>query len=754
MESESTDRLKLAAKFINNTASPIFLTGKAGTGKTTFLRNLIHETHKSYLVVAPTGIAALHAKGVTIHSQFLLPLGSFLPTYEPEGKFSSQSGCFTQHTLARKHPLNNVRKKVLRAIELLVIDEVSMLRADVLDAIDFRLRTVTGNREPFGGIQVLLIGDLHQLPPIVRDQEWHLLSQFYSSIHFFEAHALKKTGLVYLELDKIFRQKDEAFIQVLNHFRDNQVTSADVSLLNKQFKTAAEIKDLPPAITITTHNYKAEERNRVELQALSGKAYHYSADIDRDFPESLYPIPEQLTLKVGAQVMFIKNDSSGQSEYFNGKLAQVTSLDDEEIIVKMAESDVLYTLKKELWENKKYLVNDDTKELEEEVVGTFSHYPIKLAWAVTVHKSQGLTFERAIIDVESAFAPGQVYVALSRLKSLEGLILSSRIRQEVINSDPMVDRFIHEIGSDNDLEALLPIHEKQYLVKLTRQTFDLSGIIKELQDFIQAHDTGLDFEDAEMRSAMPNLLLQLLTETENTQKYQQQLLQLVLEENKDALTDRLSRGSTYYSDFLENRLKELLLHRAEVSRFTGTKKYQEGLQTLEHVLLKKYEDITKVSTVIQSIMHGHGYEKLKYIQAKKQSRYQQLLSEAKETVSQNPKFAKNKTGKVKKAGKPSLKRAKGETYDITFQLFEEGRSIEDIAKERGLATSTIESHLARGISSGRISIHGLMNMRSIEEIERALGEDNISATVIVEKLENRYSYAQVRWVMAHLRKDE
>ncbi|MEP0712012.1 MAG: AAA family ATPase, partial [Algoriphagus sp.] len=458
MENQSTDKLELAAKFVNNTGAPIFLTGKAGTGKTTFLKNLARQTHKKHVIVAPTGIAALNAGGVTIHSQFLFPLGFFLPVNEPEGNFSDQYGCFTQHTLIRKHPLNALRKNVLKSIELLVIDEVSMLRADVLDAIDYRLRSVKRNfNTPFGGVQVLMIGDLFQLPPIVRDNEWQILSRFYPSMHFFEARVLQESGLVYLVLDKIFRQQDEEFIQVLNHLRENTVTSEDIALLNRHFKTQEEISEIKDCITITTHNYKADQINREQLMALKGESSFYEAEIENDFPENIYPLPKSLELRVGAQVMFIKNDSSGNQDYFNGKLATVDELKADQISVLLEGSKYPYQLKKEIWENKKYIINADTKELEEEVIGTFSQFPIKTAWAVTVHKSQGLTFDQAIIDVENAFAPGQVYVALSRLRSLGGLILRTRIQNHGMQSDMQVQTFVESAQKNSKLDELLGV---------------------------------------------------------------------------------------------------------------------------------------------------------------------------------------------------------------------------------------------------------------------------------------------------------
>jgi ATP-dependent exoDNAse (exonuclease V) alpha subunit len=414
MEMLKTDRLEIAAHFINSTNSPVFLTGKAGTGKTTFLRNLIELTHKSHVVLAPTGIAALHAKGVTIHSQFLLPLGGFLPTREPEGNFGTNANFYTQYTLGKRHNLNSARKNVLKSVDLLIIDEVSMLRADVLDAIDYRMKSVKRNfNEPFGGAQVLMIGDLFQLPPIVKDHEWQLLGKFYKSMHFYEALALKASGMVYVELDQIFRQKDEKFIHILNNLRNNKTTAEDISFLNKFYKTPEEIKTLKDTIIITTHNFKAEEHNQKELESLKTKSHFFEANVEKDFPENLFPLPKSLELKEGSQIMFIKNDTSGLSDFFNGKMAFVKTINGEKVTVVMADNHLEYTLKREVWENKKYAVNDATKELEEQVIGTFEQYPVKLAWSVTVHKSQGLTFDKAIIDVGQAFAAGQVYVALN-----------------------------------------------------------------------------------------------------------------------------------------------------------------------------------------------------------------------------------------------------------------------------------------------------------------------------------------------------
>ncbi|WP_291784026.1 helix-turn-helix domain-containing protein [Cecembia sp.] len=752
MEIKVTDRLTLAAHFVNSTNSPIFLTGKAGTGKTTFLRNLSDLTHKSYVIVAPTGIAALHARGVTIHSQFLLPLGSFLPTREPEGNFSNGGQVFTQFSLARRHALNAVRKKVLGAIDLLIIDEVSMLRADILDAIDYRLKSVKGNfEEPFGGIQVLFIGDLYQLPPIVKDQEWQILSKFYNSMHFFEAHALKQSGMVYLELDRIFRQKDEQFITLLNHLRDNCATEEDIRELNQHFKTEDQIKDIEDTVIITTHNYKADAQNQKELQALKSPSHLFEAKIEKDYPENLYPIPKTLELKEGAQVMFIKNDSSGNGEYYNGKMAKVKSIEDGEIKVIMAENKLKYTLKRELWENKKYVVNDTTKELEEEVIGTFEQFPIKLAWAVTVHKSQGLTFEKAIIDVGQAFAPGQVYVALSRLKGLDGLVLRTRIQNNVIYSDHDVVNFTQKTKDQESLQSLLKKHQEKYLEKLLLETFSFVDLIQGSKKFMKETESGFEFEDIEMQIAIPKILEGFEMEFSNTQVFQRQLIQLLHQQDEEKLTERLNKGALYYSGFLKKQLKLLLVHAAEVERFSQTKKYLEGLGQLEIQVLKKMTQIKKVSILVAAILQNKEIGRLESIQQDIRNLRIDLVQEAKTLTENNPKFLKNKTGKKKKSdNSPKLKRVKGETYEITYEMSEKGGSIEEIAVQRGLAESTIKGHLAKGIKEGRVSLFDHMDESTYQKVAEMIKKYNGDLGTIRQEAPGTYDFGTLKMVSAHM----
>lgn len=742
----STDRLELAARFVNTTGAPIFLTGKAGTGKTTFLRDLAVRTHKRYVILAPTGIAALNAKGVTIHSQFLFPFGSFLPTREPEGNFTDRQGFFTQQTLARRHPLNQLRRKVLKAIDLLVIDEVSMLRADILDAIDYRMRSVKGNYQvPFGGVQVLLIGDLYQLPPIVKDDEWTVLSQFYNSIHFFEAKALQQSGMVYLELDKIFRQQDDTFIRILNNLRDNKSTSEDVRRLNQQFKTLDEIQEMMPCITLTTHNYKADELNLRELRSLGSPSFFYDADLEREFPESMFPLPPILELKVGARVMFIKNDSSGNSNYFNGKLATVIQLVADEVKVHMDDHKVDYVLKKENWENKRYQLNVETKELEEDVIGTFSQYPIKLAWAVTVHKSQGLTFDKAIVDVGQAFAPGQVYVALSRLRSLEGLILRTRIQTEVIFSDSKVVGFTQEKSNQQDLPELLRVHQANYLFQLVERTFELDSLIAALIQFQKDQDSSLEFEEEALQEDLPALYRLLDVERENTRKFCQQLQFLIQNKEEQRLLERLEKGSAYYLELLLEGMKILLRHLVKIERLSRVKSYQQSMEELELEFLSKYTAIARSSMLIQGIFKGEGIGSLDAVDLRIRQVRQQLVSQFREALPATA-TTNNKSGRKKSSKVQPAKEKKEDTKEQTIRLFLEGKTREEIASDRGLTPGTILNHLTHGVKIGKIQVEALVSQEAIREIQ-GVTEKLGSLKAYFEHFDGKYDYDILRLVL-------
>ena len=740
--------LEIAAHFVNSTHSHIFLTGKAGTGKTTFLRDLALKTHKNFVIVAPTGIAALNAQGVTIHSQFLLPFGSFIPEREPSGKFSSATYFYTQHTLARKHSLNSIRKQVLRATDLLIIDEVSMLRADILDAIDYRMRSVKGNYfQSFGGTQVLMIGDLYQLPPIVKDEEWIVLQNYYKSMHFFEALALKREEMVYIELDKIFRQKDEKFISILNNLRDNLTTVKEIATLNSYYRSENAIDNFNEIITITTHNYKADAINTTELDSLAGPSSFFDADISGDFPEKLYPLPEKLELKVGAQIMFIKNDTSGEKVYFNGKLARIDQIENENITVAMAQTDFKFVLHKEQWENKKYTIDEQSKELEEDVVGTFSQYPIKLAWAVTVHKSQGLTFEKAIIDVGQAFAPGQVYVALSRLRSLEGLVLRTKINTSSIGSDRDVAAFTHSKEQQNPLPVILEEQKRKYLEQLLISTFDFSDIAKQL-DYLQNNKAGkMEFEDDSMRQAIGIIQGRMKGEKMNTAIFTKQLQRLLAQNDSEKLLERIAKGSAYYRNFLEENLGQILVHLAEVERFTRTKTYRNTISEIDQLIMKSLAEVEKASYLADCIISGKEITKLEAQNRKIIQRRIELWEIAQKAADNNPKFSTRKSGRKRKKGK---NQEKGETYKITFAMLKEGKAIKEIATSRGLAISTVESHIVGGIKAGNVRILDSLSEDVVNEIADQLKKTSVSIGEAHKAFKGKYSYGVLRMVQAHL----
>ncbi len=751
---DTTDLIEVALRFVSSTNSHVFLTGKAGTGKTTLLHRLAATTHKRHIIVAPTGIAALNAKGVTIHSQFLLPLGTFVPERDAPADLSHSGGYYTQRSLATKHPLNAVRRKVLRALDLIIIDEVSMLRADVLDAIDYRMRSVKGNfRQSFGGVQVLMIGDLYQLPPIVKDEERSAMSRYYRSPHFFEAKALQQEGFVLIELDRIFRQKDDKFIRLLNHLRNNIITAEDVKELNAHHVPEADAY-ADETITITTHNYRADELNSKALERLPGRSHFFDAQVEGDFPESAYPVPARIELKAGAQVMFVKNDTQ-EGVYFNGKLATVTDVDDDGVIVKLAGSEVRYTLRKETWENKRYSTDASSGELKEDVIGTFVQFPVRLAWAITVHKSQGLTFEKAVIDVGRAFAPGQVYVALSRLTSLDGLILRTPISPEVVSTDAEVVEFSKRKETQGELGPILQQKQAEFLHALLSETYDFSELLTELDRIRQKHSLADEFEDAEMRAFLPNFKQSISDEVENTLRFRNQLAQLLATRDDDRLLERLAKGSAYYEEKVTAWIQLLLRHLAQVTLLSKTKSYQDALEELDALLMRKWEQIQKAERLAFSVLNDSEVNVDDALQRKRADRRAAMIAEVRKLVAENPKNSSRKTGRVRKtkegvsAAKP--KAAKGQTYTETYALLNEGLTIAQVAEKRGLSITTIEGHAARGIGEGSLNVEMFLDPEQMSEIAAAL--EGRSLKDAFDQLAGRYGFGKLRMVEAARKKD-
>lgn len=463
--------LELAWKIISTTDTHLFLTGKAGTGKTTFLRELRNVLPKRMVVVAPTGIAAINAHGTTIHSFFQLSFGPQIPG--------------TQHTGGKRYQFRKSKVRLIRSLDLVVIDEISMVRADVLDAIDAVLRQYRDHSRPFGGVQMLMIGDMQQLAPVARDEEWKLLSPYYATPYFFSSKVLQSTNFVTVELKHVYRQSDTTFLSILNKVRTNTADETTLSQLNARCIPSFVPKKEDGYIRLTTHNYQADDINQRELNALPTPSRTFYAEIDGDFPELSFPTDEKLTLKVGAQVMFVKNDSSIRKEYYNGMIGEVVEFEDDIIRVRTIDSGSIIEVGHETWENTRYDLDEETKEIREEIIGNFSQYPLKTAWAITIHKSQGLTFEHAIIDVQHSFAHGQTYVALSRCKTLEGLVLSSPIPRSAIICDSIVSTFASDPRHKQPDEEQLNSIQRMYLLHIIEELFSFSPLRYAINDLVR-----------------------------------------------------------------------------------------------------------------------------------------------------------------------------------------------------------------------------------------------------------------------------
>lgn len=544
------EQLELAWQFVERTGVNVFLTGKAGTGKTTFLRQLKERSPKRMIVVAPTGVAAINAGGVTIHSFFQFPLAP----YVPGSSFNTKDERFR---------FSKEKKRIIRTLDLLVIDEISMVRADLLDQIDAVLRLHKDRNRPFGGVQLLMIGDLSQLAPVARESDWTLLREYYTTPYFFGSKALQQTKHVTIELQHVYRQTDTTFVDILNEVRENRLTANGLAMLNSRYCKEEKVLNSEGVIRLTTHNLTANNYNEQRMDSLKGKRYTYEAEITGTIPESSYPAEKTLELKKGCQVMFLKNDTQG-ARYYNGKLGIITSLDDEHIKVRGLDDDTEVEVTPDIWTNARYVIDKESKEIREEIDGEFRQYPLRLAWAITVHKSQGLTFDRAVIDVNAAFAAGQVYVALSRLRSLEGLLLTAPLSPAAVKTDVAVTQYMNtELAQAQHTATHLNDFERSYYLEMLSELFsfkslgaDMQRILRLLTEhFYKIYPTLLDnYKEKDNQFARE---IGGVAATFNTQ-YTQLVNQSGDYAKDKLLAERISKGATYFANKLDEIVKPLI----------------------------------------------------------------------------------------------------------------------------------------------------------------------------------------------------
>jgi hypothetical protein len=744
-----------ALRFINQTHQSVFLTGKAGTGKTTLLKEIIATTHKNTVVVAPTGIAALNAGGVTIHSMFQLPFGGFIPDNSAP-QFSDTTKFETKATLRRHFKMSGQKRAVIQNMELLIIDEVSMLRADLLDAMDFMMQTVRKKSAPFGGVQVLFIGDLLQLPPIIRDEEWRTLRTYYKGKFFFHAHVMQSYPPLYIELSKIYRQTDDRFISVLNNLRNNQITASDIEMLNEFVQPNFDMKANKGFITLTTHNAKADVINAQSLEDLEGKQTTFMPDITGDFPEKIYPIDSKLQLKIGAQVMFVKNDLSQEKNYFNGKMGIVKTMTQKEIWIHFPDENKTIEVDKYEWQNIRYTVNELTKEIEEEVLGTFVHYPIKLAWAITVHKSQGLTFDKAALDVSQVFLPGQAYVALSRLRSLNGLILLSPLRMNGISNDQDVMEYAENKASEETLANALKRETKNFILNYLKNSFDWNVLAQEWRNhqfsYNEDAENSAKSKHAAWAKNQAGIVWQLL---EPSSKFLVQLDRLFHSEQLEFnhISDRINAAFNYFMEPMDKLVYEILWKIEEAKRLKKAKAFYDELVILDDLQTKAVLQLMKAKLMVATLVQGEAISKEKLTSAEikqyktiKIDRVFEDFKKANITLIEDEKDAERYAPK-----KSGTKEAKKSTVELTYELWLEKKTIQEIALIRKYNQETILSHLTKLIQSKTITISEVFPEDKVLALSEAFeGYKEESVSPLKDKYGDTFSWEELRMFKASL----
>lgn len=822
---EENEELKLAFHFVQYTHRNLFLTGNAGTGKTTFLRNLKEKSFKRMVIVAPTGVAAINAGGVTIHSFFQLPFGPIVPVdYRNIDEFSQLP---VSRLSANTQKINRQKIAIIKSLDLLVIDEISMVRADLLDGIDEVLRRYKNRNKPFGGVQLLMIGDMHQLAPVVKDDEWEILRNHYNTVFFFSSKALQETDYVSIELKHIFRQSDRNFISLLNKVRKNDIDQELLAELNERYIYNVEKEGREGYIILTTHNAKAKEINDFRLNELNEKSHKFKAEIKGDFPEYSYPTEYELELKVGAQVMFVKNDSSPLKRYYNGKIGKIVEFDEETILIECEDEDDLIDCGKEVWENIRYEIDDESKEIKEDVIGKFVQYPLKLAWAITIHKSQGLTFEKAIIDARAAFAYGQVYVALSRCRSLEGLILSSKISFSSIKTNQSIISFADELEEKLPDLNILEDSKKAFQEMLIKELFDFSFFVKRISYLSNLLRDNITVVPQELFDVIMKVYELLKTEIIGVaDKFYPQLEQMFankeLPEHNEFLQTRIKKASAYFLEktesILKNNFAELDIDidnkaiRKTVSdiitkitdelnvKLACLHECTNGFNTIKFLDIRAKASIEKVEIKPgfkkqkEIGQRNHEHPKLysmlrswRNIKAEEQDvpvymvLPQKTMSEISMSLPASIKELKKIHGmgvkKLQKYGEEifsiitayrkeinldsddyemfekevKVKKVRGGSALLSFELFKSGKSINEIANERGMSPVTIEGHLTMFVKEGKLKIEEIVSPEKVYFIsEWFLKMKDLSLTNAKNALGEGVSYGELKMVLSHL----
>lgn len=828
MTIKHTEAFDLAYRFVTETNLNIFLTGKAGTGKTTFLKYLRESSFKKMVVAAPTGVAAINAGGVTLHSLFQLPFAPYIPS-----KDVITNGV-NSHSLLSQIRYNKDKLDLFRNLELLVIDEASMVASNTVDAIDALLRSVRRRSQlPFGGVQVLFIGDLHQLPPVVKQQEWSFLRDYYQSAFFFDSLVLQQYVPVMVELKEIFRQQDDAFINVLNEIRHNDLTEENYALLNSRLNRNFTPGDNDGYITLTTHNAQADEINKKKLKQLTTPSQIYRAEIEGVYPEHLFPAEQQLELKVGAQVMFLKNDVEGKT-YFNGKIGVITKLGGDVIKVQCKGEDFSIEVRKQEWKNVNYSLNADTRAITEEELGSFNQFPLRLAWAITIHKSQGLTFNKLIIDAENAFANGQVYVALSRCTSLEGLVLTSPVNRNFLGAHKNLKDWQEKNQDERNLQDKFYEWRQKYIQQELQSIFtwknwffelgDLNNILNENKDYLPQYSEWIG-ELSEKQKTMQfvadkfigqlNFLINensLVEENEPLQKRVKEAANYFYTEigkwrelfvNNPLSTDikkvarkidevmddinftiheithklNYCKNGFVLNDYLKSGKKVDTVAPAISSCYAQTQTKSIAPDELKHVEL--YDRLSEMRRELgnktnlplytifsndaiknvcihlpgskEALLNVKGFGK-----AKVQKYGDEVLEMVRKYCDENNIITQLTLKKERRVRQERKANGKSTTVDETLKFFKEGKSIEQIAKERHLVLSTIESHFADAIREDIIQIEELMPMEEVKKISAYFPSDKsyMLLSAVKEIAPKSISYGKLKMVQAYLLKEK